>query len=54
LKAVENWGVGGKGVRESNQRDWTDQSIAHPQWAYIETSLGMSTQILIMKDRTVK
>jgi hypothetical protein len=37
LKGVENFGVGGKVVRESNGRDWKDQSKAHPQWAYIET-----------------
>jgi hypothetical protein len=28
---------GGNGVRESIWKDLTDQSKAHPQWAYIET-----------------
>jgi hypothetical protein len=39
LKAVEKQEVGGKGVRESIPRHWTDQSKPHPQWAYIETPL---------------
>jgi hypothetical protein len=29
--------LGGNGVRKSIWKDWTDQSKAHPQWAYIET-----------------
>jgi hypothetical protein len=37
-------GTGGKGVRESIQKDWTDQSKAHPLRAYNETHLWMSTQ----------
>jgi hypothetical protein len=47
-------GVGGKGVRESNGRGWTDQSKIYPQWAYIETPLWTSTWILIMNNRTIK
>jgi hypothetical protein len=43
LKTVEKQKVGGKGVRENNGRGRTDQNKAHPQWAYIETSLGTST-----------
>jgi hypothetical protein len=31
-KLLKKQGVGGKGVRESNQRDWTDQSKAQTQW----------------------
>jgi hypothetical protein len=34
---------GGKGVRVSIRRDLIDQSKAHPQRAYIETSLCKST-----------
>jgi hypothetical protein len=47
-------GVGDKGVRDSIWRDQTDQSKAHPQWAYIGTPLWMSTQILIMKNQDSK
>jgi hypothetical protein len=54
LKAVEKWGVGGKGIREHTGRGWIDQRKAHPQCGYNETSLWTSTYILIMKNRTVK
>jgi hypothetical protein len=37
LKAVEKWGVGGKGIRESNGSGWMNQIKIHPQWAYFET-----------------
>jgi hypothetical protein len=36
-------GMGDKGVRESNGRAWLDQSKGHPQWAYIDTPLWIST-----------
>jgi hypothetical protein len=35
LKAVEKWGMGGKGVGESNGQGWMDRSKAHPQQGYI-------------------
>jgi hypothetical protein len=31
-----------------------DQYKVYSQWAYIERPLGISTQIIIMKNRTVK
>jgi hypothetical protein len=40
LKSREVWG---KGLRESNQSNWTQQSKAHPQRAYIEAPHWMST-----------
>jgi hypothetical protein len=46
--------VGGKGVRESNGRGWTDQSKIISQQGYIKKPLWTSTEILIRKDRTVK
>jgi hypothetical protein len=33
LEIVEKQGMGGKRVRESIRRDWTDQSKAHVQMA---------------------
>jgi hypothetical protein len=38
LKKKENWGLGGKGVRESNGRVRTDQSKIHSQCGYIKKS----------------
>jgi hypothetical protein len=54
LKDVEKQGVGDKEVRESILKDLIDQSKAYPQRVYIETPLCTSTQILIMKIKTIK
>jgi hypothetical protein len=37
LKAVEKWGVRGKGVRERNGR--INQCKVYPQWGFIEKLL---------------
>jgi hypothetical protein len=39
LKAVEKWGVGGKGVRESNGRGCTEQNKIYLQQGCIEKLL---------------
>jgi hypothetical protein len=47
LKAVEKWGmVEGKGIRDSNEKGWPDQSNVYPQWAYNwDTPLRMNLNI---------
>jgi hypothetical protein len=44
LKAVEKWGDGHKGVRESNERGWTDQSNIYPQRNPFEISLNINNE----------
>jgi hypothetical protein len=44
LKAVDKAGVvGGKGVRETNGKDWMNQNKVYPQQGYIEEHLWSST-----------
>jgi hypothetical protein len=43
LEAVEKQGVGVKGIRESNGRDWMEQSKVYSQQGYIEKPLWTST-----------
>jgi hypothetical protein len=44
LKAVENWGMGGKQVRESNGRDWIDQSKVYTLRNPLNTDLDTNNE----------
>jgi hypothetical protein len=53
LKAVQEWGLGHKGARESSRRARINQSNVYSQQGFIEKSTWTSALILIMKG-TVK